>query len=91
MHDADDVNQVMTFESSGARVDRASAVREDEILFGLFGGIYEAALDQTQWADVLDAITDFINPGPDRFFHGGLQPREWVDAASASDLRREWG
>jgi len=83
VHDADDVNQVMTFESSGARVDRASAVREDEILFGLFGGIYEAALDQTQWADVLDAITDFINPGPDRFFHGGLQPREWVDAASA--------
>lgn len=82
--DADDVNQMMmAFESSEACVGRTSAVREDEIFIGLIGDIYEAALDPARWAGVLDTITDFINPGPDRFFHGGLQPREWVDAASA--------
>jgi len=80
--DAGDVNQIMAFESSEACARRLSAVREDKILIGLIGGIYEAALDPAQWAGVLDASTDFINPGPDRFFHGGLQPREWVDAAS---------
>lgn len=72
---------MMALESSGACAGRASAVREDEILIGLIGSIYEAALDPVQWTGVLDTITDFINPGPGRFFHG-LQPREWVDAAS---------
>lgn len=48
VHDADDVNQVMAFESSEARADPASAVREDEVLIGLIGGIYEAALDPTR-------------------------------------------
>src|SRR3954466_2310265 len=81
VHEAGDVNQMMALESGEARVGRASSVREDEILIGLIGDIYEAALDLAQWAAVLDTITDFINPGPDRFFHGGLQPREWLDAA----------
>ena len=82
--DAGDVNQMMmAFESSEACVGRASAVREDDFLIGLSGGIYEAALDPARWSLVLDTLTDFINPGPDRFFHGALQPREWVDAASA--------
>jgi DNA-binding CsgD family transcriptional regulator len=83
VHDAGDVNQMMALESGEACVGRAGAVREDEILIDLIGGIYEAALDPAQWVGVLDTITDFINPGPDRFFHGGLPPREWVDAASA--------
>jgi len=83
MHDGGDMNQMMAFESSEACIGRAIAVRENEILIGLIGAVYEAALDPAQWAHVLDTITDFINPGPDRFFHGGLQPREWVDAASA--------
>ena len=81
--DVGDVNQMTAFESSEACIGRASAVRDNEILIGLIGAIYEAALDPAQWAGVLDTITDFINPGPERFFHGGLQPREWVDAASA--------
>jgi DNA-binding CsgD family transcriptional regulator len=83
VHEAGDVNQMMALESGEPRVGRASSVREDEILIGLIGDIYEAALDLAQWAGVLDTITDFINPGPDRFFHGGLQPREWLDAAGA--------
>jgi DNA-binding CsgD family transcriptional regulator len=81
--DVGDVNQMTAFESSEACIGRASAVRDNEILIGLIGAIYEAALDPAQWAGVLDTITDFINPGPERFFHGGLQPREWIDAASA--------
>ena len=81
--DVGDVNQMTAFESSEACIGRASAVRDNEILIGLIGAIYEAALDPAQWAGVLDSITDFINPGPERFFHGGLQPREWIDAASA--------
>lgn len=81
--DVGDVNQMTAFESSEACIGRASAVRDNEILIGLIGAIYEAALDLAQWAGVLDTITDFINPGPERFFHGGLQPREWIDAASA--------
>ena len=81
--DAGDMNQMTTFESSEACIGRAIAVRENEILIDLIGAIYEAALDPAQWAGVLDTITDFINPGPERFFHGGLQPREWIDAASA--------
>jgi DNA-binding CsgD family transcriptional regulator/PAS domain-containing protein len=83
MHDGGDMNQMMAFESSEACIGRAIAVRENEILIDLIGAVYEAALDPAQWAHVLDTITDFINPGPDRFFHGGLQPREWVDAAGA--------
>jgi DNA-binding CsgD family transcriptional regulator len=84
VHDGGNMNQMMmTFESSEACIGRAIAVRENEILVGLIGGIYEAALDPTQWAHVLDTITDFINTAPDRFFRGELQPREWVDAASA--------
>jgi DNA-binding CsgD family transcriptional regulator/PAS domain-containing protein len=81
--DVGDVNQMTAFESSEACIGRASAVRDNEILIGLIGAIYEAALDPAQWAGVLDTITDFINPGPERFFHGELQPREWIDAASA--------
>jgi DNA-binding CsgD family transcriptional regulator/PAS domain-containing protein len=81
--DVGDVNQMTAFESSEACIGRASAVRDNEILIGLIGAIYEAALDPAQWAGVLDTITDFINPGPERFFQGGLQPREWIDAASA--------
>ena len=81
--DVGDVNQMTAFESSEACIGRASAVRDNEILIGLIGAIYEAALDPAQWAGVLDTITDFINPGPERFFHGGLQPQEWIDAASA--------
>jgi DNA-binding CsgD family transcriptional regulator len=85
--DVGDVNQMTAFESSEACIGRASAVRDNEILIGLIGAIYEAALDPAQWAGVLDTITDFINPGPERFFHGGLQPREWIDAASAMRRR----
>ena len=83
VHDGRDMNQMTAFESSEACISRAIAVRENEILIDLIGAIYEAALDPAQWARVLDTITDFIKPGPDRFFHGGLQPREWVDAADA--------
>jgi DNA-binding CsgD family transcriptional regulator/PAS domain-containing protein len=83
--DPGDVSQMMTaFESSEACAGRAGAARENEILIGLIGGIYEAALDPEQWAGVLDALSGFINPGADRFFHGGLHPREWLDAASAA-------
>lgn len=82
--DADDVSQMMSaFESSEADADRAGAVRENEILIGLIGGIYEASLDPAQWAGVLDALSGFINPGPGRFFHDELHPREWLDAANA--------
>ena len=81
--DVGDMNQMIAFEGSETCAGCASAVRDDEILIGLIGGIYEAALDPAQWAGVLDASTDFINPGADRFFHGGLQPREWVDAVGA--------
>jgi len=80
--DVGDMNEMAAFESGEACIGRASAVRENEILIDLIGAIYEAALDPAQWAGVLDTITDFINPGPGRFFHNGLQPREWVDAAS---------
>lgn len=82
--DAGQVNQMMAaFESSEACADRAGAARENEILIGLIGGIYEAALDPTQWAGVLNALSGFINPGPDHFFHDGLHPREWIEAANA--------
>ena len=82
VRDADDVNQMMALEGNETCAGCASAVREDEILIDLIGDIYEAALDPARWAGVLHTITGFINPGPDRFFHGELQPREWVDAAS---------
>jgi DNA-binding CsgD family transcriptional regulator/PAS domain-containing protein len=82
--DSGDVSQMMTaFESSEACAGRADVARENEILIGLIGSIYEAALDPEQWASVLDALNGFINPGPSRFFHHGLHPREWLDAANA--------
>ena len=82
--DPGDVSQMMTaFEGSEACAGRASAARENEILIGLIGGIYEAALDPEQWAGVIDALSGFFNPGADRFFHGGMHPREWLDAANA--------
>jgi DNA-binding CsgD family transcriptional regulator len=82
--EAGKMNQMMpAFEGSEAYVDRAGAARENEILIGLIGGIYEAALDPAQWAGVLDALGGFINPGPGHFFHGGLHPREWLGAANA--------
>ena len=48
--DVGDVNQMTAFESSEACIGRVSAVRDNEILIGLIGAIYEAALDPAKWA-----------------------------------------
>lgn len=82
--DAGQMNQMMVaFEGSEVRAGRAGVARESEILMGLIGGIYEAALDPVQWDGVLDALGGFINPGPDHFFPDGLHPREWLVTANA--------
>ena len=84
MLDAADMSQVVTaIESSEACAGCASVAGESEIFIGLIGGIYEAVLDPTRWAGVLDTLSGFINPGRDRFFHDGLHPRQWLDAANA--------